>query len=151
MQQTMTGLRTATAVPVLACKDLVKERDFLQDKLGLTAHLTPSMAGNALVHTGSGSWLICYERPQHTPSDSTAASFLVEDLRATMHDLRTKGVHFEEYDQPGLRTENGIAQQGDTLSAWVKDPSGNILALTQPGDELRAQIDSLTSGRGSAT
>ena len=42
--------------------------------------------------------------------------------------LRKKGVVFEEYDLPGIKTVNGVAE-GMGRIAWVKDPAGNILAL----------------------
>jgi hypothetical protein len=46
-------------------------------------------------------------------------------------DLRGKGVTFEDYDLPGLRTVNGIAELGDIRGAWFKDPEGNILSVVQ--------------------
>jgi hypothetical protein len=47
-------------------------------------------------------------------------------------DLRGKGVSFEEYDLPGLKTVNGIAELGGMRGAWFKDPEGNILSVVQP-------------------
>ncbi len=39
---------------------------------------------------------------------------------------------FEQYDFPGLRTdERGIAQIEGERAAWFKDPDGNILAIGQ--------------------
>ncbi|TSC71764.1 MAG: glyoxalase/Bleomycin resistance protein/Dioxygenase superfamily [Parcubacteria group bacterium Gr01-1014_38] len=46
-------------------------------------------------------------------------------------DLRSRGVQFEEYDFPGLKTVNGIATRGREKSAWFKDTEGNILGLSQ--------------------
>jgi hypothetical protein len=46
-------------------------------------------------------------------------------------DLRGKGVTFEEYDLPGVKTVNGIAELGGTRGAWFKDPEGNILSVVQ--------------------
>ncbi|WP_246708778.1 MULTISPECIES: hypothetical protein [Bradyrhizobium] len=34
----------------------------------------------------------------------------VEDIDATVRELRARGVKFEEYDLPGLKTANGIAE-----------------------------------------
>jgi hypothetical protein len=50
-----------------------------------------------------------------------------------MGDLRGRGLTFEDYDFPGLKTTNGVAQLGDSHGAWFKDPDGNILALIQRG------------------
>ena len=36
---------------------------------------------------------------------------------------------FEDYDLPGLKTEQGIATAGDSKGAWFKDPDGNIIAI----------------------
>jgi hypothetical protein len=56
---------------------------------------------------------------------------VVRDVEATVADLRGKGVTFEDYDLPGLRTVNGIAELGDIRGAWFKDPEGNILSVVQ--------------------
>ena len=46
-------------------------------------------------------------------------------------DLKSRGVVFEEYDFPNLKTQNGIATAGNAKSAWFKDSEGNILAIIQ--------------------
>jgi hypothetical protein len=40
-------------------------------------------------------------------------------------------VEFEDYDVPGLKTEDGIADLGFERSAWFKDSEGNTLAIAQ--------------------
>jgi len=62
---------------------------------------------------------------------ATSASLEVEDIVAAVEELRGKGVTFEEYDMPGLKTENGIAELEGERAAWFKDPDGNIWALGQ--------------------
>ena len=57
---------------------------------------------------------------------------MVADVEAAVAELRDKGVRFEEYDLPGLKTVNGIAELGGTRGAWFKDPEGNILSMVQP-------------------
>jgi hypothetical protein len=57
---------------------------------------------------------------------------LVEDIRSVVDELRSRGLVFEEYDVPGLKTTNGIAWIGDHQSAWFKDSEGNTLSLDQP-------------------
>ena len=52
----------------------------------------------------------------------------VEDIEATVEWLRGRGVVFEDYDFPGLRTVNGIAE--------VRDGAGNLLGINRPTDEL---------------
>jgi hypothetical protein len=64
----------------------------------------------------------------------------VEDLHATVTELRRRGVVFEEYDLPGLKTVGGIAEvQGNYPSkggkgekaAWFQDSEGNLLGVGQ--------------------
>jgi hypothetical protein len=53
-----------------------------------------------------------------------------DDLDGEMADLRSRGVVFEEYDFPGLKTENGVATMPDgERGAWFLDTEGNILSL----------------------
>ena len=65
----------------------------------------------------------------------------VDDLDAVMAELRRRGVVFEEYDLPGLRTVNGIVEISDNYAssggvgergAWFRDSEGNLLGLGQP-------------------
>jgi len=64
----------------------------------------------------------------------------VEDLQATVTELRRRGVVLEEYDLLGLKTVGGIAEvQGNYPSkggkgekaAWFRDSEGNLLAVGQ--------------------
>jgi hypothetical protein len=49
-----------------------------------------------------------------------------------MDELAARGVAFEHYDQPGLATdERGMFDAGRFRAAWIKDPDGNTLAITQ--------------------
>jgi hypothetical protein len=56
---------------------------------------------------------------------------MVPDLRAEVAELRARGVKVEEYDMPGLKTEDGIADLGFAWMAWIVDPGGNALAISQ--------------------
>jgi len=64
-----------------------------------------------------------------TPPATTLCAFEVPDLPATLSALRSRGVAFEEYDLPTLRTVDGIAKVGPFHAAWVKDPDGNYLGI----------------------
>jgi hypothetical protein len=49
-----------------------------------------------------------------------------------MDELASRGVVFEQYDQPGLKTDGrGIFDAGRFRAAWIKDPDGNTMALTE--------------------
>ena len=62
---------------------------------------------------------------------ATVAEWEVADLQAEMKDLRNRGVTFEEYDLPGLKTIDGVAEIGGFKGAWFKDSEGNILAISE--------------------
>ena len=53
----------------------------------------------------------------------------MSDVRAAVNELRDRGVRFEEYDAPGLKTDDGIATTGDFQEAWFRDPDGNVLRI----------------------
>jgi len=75
--------------------------------------------------------LVVYESVAAGQSRGTVAGFRVQDLDSVVAGLRERGVAFEEYDLPDLKTENGIAMIGDLRASWARDPDGNIIAFEQ--------------------
>jgi catechol 2,3-dioxygenase-like lactoylglutathione lyase family enzyme len=63
---------------------------------------------------------------------ASQAFWTVKDVRAEVAELQAKGVVFEEYENPHFKTVDGIATGGGVMTAWFKDPDGNILAIAQP-------------------
>jgi hypothetical protein len=63
-------------------------------------------------------------------------TWAVDDIEVVVADLRAKGVVFEEYDLPGLKTVGGIAETAGDRAAWFKDSEGNILGLVQLADSV---------------
>jgi hypothetical protein len=55
----------------------------------------------------------------------------VSNIEEEVNALRGKGVIFEEYDMPEIKTQNSIATQGSVKAAWFKDSEGNILCIHQ--------------------
>ena len=118
---------------VIAVSDLAKTRPFYEQTLGLTPSQDMSDEG-VVYECGGGTSLLVY--PTTYPrGEATTANFIVDDFDAAVTELRGKGVTFEEYDFPGLKTENGVmtmdTPMGTMKSAWLKDPDGNTIALTQ--------------------
>ncbi|MDQ4019867.1 MAG: hypothetical protein M3188_08595 [Actinomycetota bacterium] len=70
-----------------------------------------------------------YESVGAGKSRHTVAAFRVDNIDLAVASLRERGVVFEEYDLPEVRTVGGIATLGDVRAAWCKDPDGNILAI----------------------
>jgi len=123
-------------VPVCATlptSDLARARRFYREALGLTEGPI-SVGGGVFFTAGGGTILRLYERPPgYTPAEYTVVGFLVEDLEEEMSELRSRGVTFEEYDLPHLKTENGVYtdEQRGAKGSWIRDPDGNVLAVTQ--------------------
>lgn len=123
-------LSDAPVSVVLPAMDMARARDFYQNKLGLNPRGAPT-DDPMVFEAGEDTVITMYHKPEGTKAEHTAASFLVEDIMVTMKELEAKGVIFEDYDLPGLKTVNHIAAYDDTKSAWFKDSEGNILALVQ--------------------
>jgi len=77
---------------------------------------------------GQGTLLV-YESVGAGKSRHTVAGFRVDDVDATVTTLRERGVEFEDYDLPELKTDGGVAEVGDVRAAWCRDPDGNLLAI----------------------
>jgi len=126
---TASRITTATVYPVLPAEDIDRARRFYHETLGFEIEDAPQ-TGSFLVHAGNGSRILVYERAR-TKAEHTVATFIVDDLPAAMEDMRSRGVTFEEYDMPGLKTHEGIAEMGGERSAWFVDPEGNVIAVAE--------------------
>ena len=114
--------------PTLPAADLDRARAWYGEKLGLTPAREESVG---LFYEFAGRSMLVYPSSSAGTAQSTAAEWIVEDIEQVMEDLRARGVEFEEYDFPGLNTENGLAMLGDWKAAWFKDSEGNILSITE--------------------
>lgn len=115
----------------LPTSDLERAKAFYREKLGLTPAQEDD--GGAFYNQGDSSGFLLFLSSGKASGDHTQLGFAVDDVEATMADLRSKGVNFLEYDTPDLKTENGIATFGSTRVAWFKDSEGNVIALNQEG------------------
>jgi hypothetical protein len=125
------GLSDSSVEAVVAVSDLARARHFYEQQL----ELVPSDEEDQAVRypCGGGTGIFIYESPENAgKSPATVAGWFVDDLDRTMDELASRGVAFEQYDQPGLKTdERGVFDAGDFKAAWIKDPDGNTMALTQ--------------------
>jgi predicted enzyme related to lactoylglutathione lyase len=124
--------RIAAVVPV---SDIEAAIRFYGDTLGLVLKERRSdLPENreAEFEAGDGTLLV-YESVGAGQSRHTVAGFRVDDVDAAVRSLRERGVVFEEYDLPDLKTVDGVASVGDVRAAWCKDPDGNILAVESVG------------------
>ena len=121
----LTNAPVHSTLPVV---DLDRAKRFYEEKLGLKVIRTDPSPG-AVLQAGQGTQLYIYQRAA-TKADHTAASFTVKDVEATVKELKTKGVVFEDIDTPSFKTVDGIATMGELKGAWFKDTEGNILGVS---------------------
>ncbi|MGY3380297.1 catechol 2,3-dioxygenase-like lactoylglutathione lyase family enzyme [Arthrobacter sp. TE12231] len=114
---------------VLPAADIARARGFYRDKLGLEPD-NPDAEDNLQYTCGGGTRFLLYQTPNAGTAKNTQIGWTVDDLPAAVAELRANGIVFEEYDFPGLKTEDGIATTPDGSSAaWFLDTEGNILSL----------------------
>ena len=125
-------LRDKRISAVLCSTDLVRSQAFYEQQVGLK--LTPETIKNHLVlECGDGTTLLVYGRPAGNKADHTQVRFWTNDVAGDVRDLAARGVTFEDYDYPTLKTVDHVATTaGVGKSAWFKDPDGNTIALFQP-------------------
>jgi catechol 2,3-dioxygenase-like lactoylglutathione lyase family enzyme len=120
-------LDSSMAVPTIAVSDLGRARKFYEETLGLK--FMDETPGGIRFQAGNGTWVFVYPSQYAGTNQATCMAFEVDDIQATVKDLRDRGVTFEEYDFPGLKTVDGIADLGQEKGAWFKDLDGNILSI----------------------
>jgi catechol 2,3-dioxygenase-like lactoylglutathione lyase family enzyme len=120
---------SAKAVATVAVSDLAKAKKFYEGTLGLKAK--DERSDGIRYEAGGGTWFLVYPSQFAGTAKSTYMSFDVDDVEKAVQELQERGVVFEEYDLPGLKTMNGIAEIQGVKGAWFKDPDGNILAVGQ--------------------
>jgi hypothetical protein len=84
-----------------------------------------------IIYRSGDSYFSLYPTEFAGTAQHTLGTFTVRDVDAAVADLRGRGVRFEDYDLPGIKTVNGIAELGGIRGAWFKDPEGNILSVVQ--------------------
>jgi catechol-2,3-dioxygenase len=117
---------------MILATDLAVAREFYGDRIGLEVMIESD--DFLTFRCGGDSRLVVTRSTSGTSESQTKASWRVTDLAAEVADLRSRGVELEEYDGPGLKTVNGIADVGFALAAWLVDPHGNSIGLLQLKD-----------------
>ena len=129
--------RVATRLPA---QDLDRARRFYSEKLGLEP--TDERPGGLLYQPAEGVFAL-FQSTGASTGEFTQMGWDVDDIEATVAELKDRGVVFEDIDVPGLRTVDGIAEvEGNYPSkggkgehaAWFRDSEGNLLGL---GESIR--------------
>jgi catechol 2,3-dioxygenase-like lactoylglutathione lyase family enzyme len=126
----MLMLKNSLAFSGFSVADLSQARHFYGDTLGLDVVENPM--GLLELHFVNGHTVIIYPKPDHIPATFTVLNFPVDDIEQAVAALSSKGIRFEDYDLPDIKTDpKGIARGEGPLIAWFKDPAGNILSVLE--------------------
>jgi catechol 2,3-dioxygenase-like lactoylglutathione lyase family enzyme len=129
-------LADSFVAPRIPAQDLVRARSFYAEKLGLEP--AEEWPGGLRYRCGDGEFAL-FESSGASSGQFTQMAWQVEDIKATVEALRSRGVVFEDYDMQGLTTVDGIAEvvgnypskgHGER-AAWFRDSEGNLLAIGQ--------------------
>ena len=115
--------------PMILATDLAVAREFYGERIGLELLLESD--DFLTFRCGGDSRLVVTRSSSGTTEAQTKASWRVSDLSTEVAELRSRGVEVEEYDGPGLKTVDGVADVGFALAAWLVDPHGNSIGLLQ--------------------
>jgi len=121
----------------LPAQDLERARAFYAEKLGLEP--VEERPGGLRYVFAAGEFAL-FQSAGAAAGNHTQMGWEVDDIDSTVRELRARGVVFEEYDLPGLKTVDGIAEiDGNYPSkgsgergAWFRDSEGNMLGIGQP-------------------
>ena len=119
----------SVAMAVLPASDLERARRFWSDVFGLTP-VRSDMGGDFYVVGGLP--VLVYETQFAGTAQNTSFGLFTDDLDRDMAALRERGVTFNDYDLPGLKTENGVVDMDGERGAWFNDSEGNIISIAQP-------------------
>jgi len=123
-------LRESKAFSGFSAGDIPKAKEFYAGTLGLEVSESHDIL---TLHLAGENNVIIYPKPNHVPATFTVLNFPVDDLDFAVDELTKRGVQFEHYDLPGIKTdEKGIRRGGNgPTAAWFKDPAGNILSVVE--------------------
>ncbi|MEO6797911.1 MAG: VOC family protein [Candidatus Dormibacter sp.] len=123
-------LKNAPVRASLPAVDIERAKSFYAERLGLTPSTEDK--GGLLYECGDGTGFVLFSSRGAASGQYTQATFQVADVTAEVVELKRRGVAFEEYDFPGLKTVDSIANlPNGARSAWFKDSEGNMIAVVQ--------------------
>jgi catechol 2,3-dioxygenase-like lactoylglutathione lyase family enzyme len=124
-------LENTSVYATIPAQDLERAKSYYADKLGLKpAEERPE----GLRYRGTNGEFLLFQSTGAASGEHTQLGWDVDDVEAAVEELRGRGVVFEEYDLPGFKTVNGVAEIAGEKGAWFKDSEGNLLAIGQRTD-----------------
>ena len=122
-------LQSSPMYAYIPVHDVARARQFYEGKLGFVPN--NEAAGGVTYEFAGGTACFLYTTPNAGTSKASQAFWEVDDIESEVAELKRRGVRFENYDMPGLKSENGIFTGGGAKAAWFKDSEGNIMAVIQ--------------------
>jgi catechol-2,3-dioxygenase len=119
---------SAIAEATLPAKDLDRARNFYAERIGLVATSEDKTGVHYVV---GGTRFRLFRSGGSASGSHTQLALMVGDIDAQVQTLRARGLSFEEYDYPNLKTVDGIADLGYARAAWFKDSEGNLLGIAE--------------------
>lgn len=109
--------------------DILAAQNFYRETLGLEVS---EDHGVLMLHLAGGNRVLIYPKPNHVPATFTVLNFPVDDVDQVVDELTRRGVRFEIYDLPEIKTDaKGIMRGRGPTIAWFKDPAGNIISVLE--------------------
>jgi predicted enzyme related to lactoylglutathione lyase len=122
-------LRDSKAFSGFSANDIPNAKEFYGRTLGLKIS---EVNGLLTLQLAGGNNVLIYPKPNHIPAAFTVLNFPVQDVDQAVDELTERGVRFEIYDLPGIKTDKkGIMRGNGPTIAWFKDPAGNILSVIE--------------------
>jgi catechol 2,3-dioxygenase-like lactoylglutathione lyase family enzyme len=129
-------LNEARVAARLPTQDLERARRFYSEKLGLEPR---DERDGGLLYSGSSGEFALFASQGSSSGTFTQLAFEIDDIEATVAELKQRGVVFDEVDIPGLETIDGITEiTGQYPSkgraeraAWFRDSEGNVIGVSE--------------------
>ena len=132
--------------PSLATGDAARARAWYADRLGIEPFLD---ASGLLAYQVGSTMFTVFETTTAGTAQNTVMVWRVADLASEMTRLRARGLAFEDLEDGGDRTIDGVGTSTDPFggpvrNAWFRDGDGNWISLVEqpdhPGEDQPADM-----------
>ena len=113
----------------VAVTDMGRAIEFYEGTLGLSSAGGDTGDGGRTYECGGGTSLHVFPSQYARATGATVAGFVVDDVDASVDELISRGLVFEQYTEPFATDARGVARIDDVTGAWFKDPDGNVLSI----------------------
>jgi catechol 2,3-dioxygenase-like lactoylglutathione lyase family enzyme len=123
-------LLSANPVAFILTADRTRAKPFYAGALGLPILSEDDFA--VTFDLGARATIRLTDLPGHKAAEHTVLGWGVPDIRASVAELKAKGVTFRIYEGFGQDADGVWSPPGGGAQvAWFTDPDGNVLSLTQ--------------------